>query len=243
MTPYDGPSVQTVSAVGPDSFPVLAEAASVGPYFTTSKWAADEGWRPLSELFDGCGALDDRVEHAQRVLEMMSGSSVECRVAASTVHLGLAARLLSAPLATAVVAGVLPDWSVATLWWQPVPGGPMPLAADSTPTVAASAATFHEVVVSGLLSPLSAEFEHRFHVSDRVLWGNVASGLGGAAKMLRIARPEDGEAAFAFRDAVLGMGRLDGTVDDLGVRRSCCLYYRVPGGGYCGDCALVTVSR
>jgi ferric iron reductase protein FhuF len=22
-------------------------------------------------------------------------------------------------------------------------------------------------------------------------------------------------------------------------RRSCCLYYRVPGGGICGDCVLV----
>ncbi|MEU7551440.1 (2Fe-2S)-binding protein [Streptomyces sp. NPDC044571] len=22
------------------------------------------------------------------------------------------------------------------------------------------------------------------------------------------------------------------------VRRSCCLYYKVPGGGFCGDCVL-----
>ncbi|WP_203787341.1 (2Fe-2S)-binding protein, partial [Paractinoplanes rishiriensis] len=22
------------------------------------------------------------------------------------------------------------------------------------------------------------------------------------------------------------------------VRRNCCLYYRIPGGGYCGDCVL-----
>jgi hypothetical protein len=221
----------------------LVEAGQVGPYFATSPWLPDEGWRPLSELLDGSDALDERVEQGRQLLEMMSGASVERRVAASTVHLGLAARLLSSPLATAVLAGVLPDWSVSALWWQPVQGGPMPLAAVPTGVLAASPVTFHELVVERLLAPLTAEFERRFHLSDQVLWGNVGSGLGGSAKMLRVARPDKGVAAFAFRDAVLGLGRLAGTIDELGVRRSCCLYYRVPGGGYCGDCVLLTVSR
>jgi hypothetical protein len=221
----------------------LAEAALVGPYFATSPWQPDQGWRPLSELLDGSGGLDERVDHARRVLELLSGGSVEPRVAASTVQLGIAARLLSAPLATAVLSGVLPDWSVASLWWQPVPGGPMPLAAEPTTTRPATPETFHDLVVETLLAPLSAAFEQRFQVSDQVLWGNVASGLGGATKMLRVARPDAGEAAFDFRDAVLRLGRLAGTIDDLGVRRSCCLYYRVPGGGYCADCVLITVTR
>lgn len=36
--------------------------------------------------------------------------------------------------------------------------------------------------------------------------------------------------------------RLRGTAEFAGGRfrrRSCCLFYQVPGGGYCGDCVLV----
>ncbi|MGI5249917.1 (2Fe-2S)-binding protein [Actinacidiphila glaucinigra] len=39
-----------------------------------------------------------------------------------------------------------------------------------------------------------------------------------------------------LRDA--GGLRLTGPGAPAYVRRSCCLYYRVPGGGLCGDCAL-----
>jgi|GEM_PF-1837329 hypothetical protein len=57
-----------------------------------------------------------------------------------------------------------------------------------------------------------------------------------------------GPAAFCHADAVdratlLGTGRLRGTGQLTGTglafrRRSCCLYYRLPGGGLCGDCCL-----
>ncbi|WP_199808608.1 (2Fe-2S)-binding protein, partial [Streptomyces sp. NRRL S-146] len=37
-----------------------------------------------------------------------------------------------------------------------------------------------------------------------------------------------------------GAGTLDGTAFR---RRSCCLYYRVPGGGVCGDCCFTRPPR
>ncbi|MGG7569367.1 (2Fe-2S)-binding protein [Streptomyces sirii] len=37
-------------------------------------------------------------------------------------------------------------------------------------------------------------------------------------------------------------GTLDPTVPAFS-RRSCCLYYRAPGGGLCGDCVLRQARR
>jgi hypothetical protein len=47
-------------------------------------------------------------------------------------------------------------------------------------------------------------------------------------------------AMTALADGVLaGSGVVTLTGDRLAFRRrSCCLYYRLPGGGYCGDCPL-----
>jgi ferric iron reductase protein FhuF len=48
--------------------------------------------------------------------------------------------------------------------------------------------------------------------------------------------------ADAVLDALLGSGPLAGTgrrrEDGSFVRRSCCLFYRLPGAGTCGDCIL-----
>ena len=59
------------------------------------------------------------------------------------------------------------------------------------------------------------------------------------------AQPSLLEPATALAAALLARGRLADT-GELGVtgeglgfrRRSCCLYYRLPGGALCGDCAL-----
>ena len=51
------------------------------------------------------------------------------RVAASVLFLGLAAQLVAPLLGAAVLAGELPRLTVADLYWQPVTGGPWPLAA------------------------------------------------------------------------------------------------------------------
>ena len=96
---------------------------------------------------------------------------------------------------------------------------------------------------------LNGAFGTQFRVSPQVLWGNVASALAGAAGMLAEGFPARAQAAGQLTAAILRQGPLRGTGELVQpdaavarrflVRRSCCLFYRVPGGGTCGDCVLV----
>jgi ferric iron reductase protein FhuF len=92
-----------------------------------------------------------------------------------------------------------------------------------------------------------------FSVSEQVLWGNVASALAGAMTMLVEVHPEQADTAARLVETLLERGPLAGTGEIFRpeasrpqrffVRRSCCLFYRVPGGGYCGDCVLTRDAR
>ncbi|HET9972280.1 MAG TPA: (2Fe-2S)-binding protein [Streptosporangiaceae bacterium] len=82
-------------------------------------------------------------------------------------------------------------------------------------------------------------------VSPRVLWGNVASAVSGAAAMIAKARPDLAAPASAAATAMLRYPALTGTHEGspgAGFRRrNCCLIYRLspPGAAsYCGDCVL-----
>ena len=82
-------------------------------------------------------------------------------------------------------------------------------------------------------------------VSPRVLWGNVASAVSGAATMIAKGRPDLAAPAAAAATAMLGYPALAGTyAGSPGAafrRRNCCLSYRLspPGAAsYCGDCVL-----
>src|SRR6202042_3881788 len=89
-------------------------------------------WRPLSVLVTDPAVLSERVEHARGVLARSAGvapAGIEERAVASIVFLGLASRLVSPSLGAAVVGGVVPELALADLWWRPVAGGPLPLAA------------------------------------------------------------------------------------------------------------------
>ncbi|WP_066373823.1 (2Fe-2S)-binding protein [Herbidospora mongoliensis] len=76
-------------------------------------------------------------------------------------------------------------------------------------------------------------------VSPLVLYGNAASALVGAVGAFSRARPGDASRADSLQRELLAEGPLAGRLDRRGVRRSCCLYYRV--GGICGDCVLLAV--
>lgn len=101
--------------------------------------------------------------------------------------------------------------------------------------------------VLGHLAVLDAEVRARYGVSPKVLRGNAASGLVGALRVL-IDRVPGGPAVSLAAELLAEGGALGGTgtfihEEGLGVafvRRSCCLYYKVPGGGLCGDCVLRT---
>ncbi|WP_307834559.1 (2Fe-2S)-binding protein [Paractinoplanes lichenicola] len=221
---------------------------ALGPYFTWQPRDDGPGWRPLTDLFEPA-VVADRVTTGQRALMRMSGlgpGAIGERVVASTVFLGLAARLVSPVLATATLTGVVPAADPARLWWRPVESGPLPLAYGDLPD---SAESLHQVAIAGLITPLLTVFERQYKLSPQVLWGNVASALGGAAGMIADA----GDPAAAARSAALvtdllavpplrGMATLHHPDPRHArwflERHNCCLYYRIPGGGTCGDCVL-----
>jgi len=241
----------------------LAAAAAAGPYFVLEPWTDSPSWRPLTVLVADPAVLAERVDHARRVLARGAGTPPEKvaeRVAASTVFLGLASRLVSPSLAAAVVGGVVPDLGVDDLWWRPVDGGPWPLAARPAggadvgelatgQQLSEAAGLISEWCVQGVAGPVAAAFGTLFRLSPRVLWGNVASAVAGAAGMLAEAFPARAAPAGKLAAKILGQGPLAGTGELVQpdaalarrflVRRSCCLLYRVPGAGLCGDCVLV----
>jgi ferric iron reductase protein FhuF len=94
-----------------------------------------------------------------------------------------------------------------------------------------------------IVTPVLDAFGETFAVSSQVLWGNVASSLAGALTMLGAARPDRRATAAGLVGDLVARGTLAGAgdLDPAGptfVRRSCCLFYRIPGAGICGDCVL-----
>ncbi|WP_262850079.1 (2Fe-2S)-binding protein [Mumia quercus] len=207
---------------------------ALGSYFALEALPDDPvaaGWRPLADLLEP-GPLEERVAYTAAYLSRLGGAPVEERVAASTVSLGLFSRLRSPVVGAAVLGVRLPPLTLTTIWWRAFESGPWPLAVQQ-----ASATTADEVP----LGPLVERFATGFSLSRTVLWGNATSALFGAGAALRTTRPDLVPAAAAYARAALARESFAGTgdlVDGQFVRRSCCLYYRVPGGGYCGDCVL-----
>ncbi|MFI0356693.1 (2Fe-2S)-binding protein [Actinomadura sp. 9N407] len=216
-----------------DVVPALARAAALGPFFeigTDPDEAADPTWRPLPER-DG-SRLSDLVDaYAARL------GTGERRVAASILFQGLASRLWSPMIAVAAL-GVVPDLS--GLHWRWAPGAPIALWLEnpdgwSGPAVPAD--LVHAEVVERQLRPLRETLLGVVPLADGLMWGNAASALAGTL------RPGVAAPAAALVRELLAREPLAGT-GSFGrhgfVRRSCCLYYRVPPGGeMCGDCALL----
>jgi hypothetical protein len=213
----------------------LAEAAGLGPFFVLSVGTAGRSWPPAAAWYTG--GLGDLIDGTG-----VSLGVTEARVAAATVHLGYAARLWSPVLYCALAYGLVPDLTELRVGTSPglrlnVPeprgwraSGPGPLAGLA-----------YRTVVDGHLEPLRRGLPVK--IAAGLLHGNAAAAMTGALRVLTAARPGLTGQARALAQALLATGLLRGTgeltspgVDFL--RRSCCLFYRVPGGGTCGDCPL-----
>jgi hypothetical protein len=223
---------------GPGVDAALTDVARVGPFFSmdTDPDIADHPlWRPFTEL---CGrALPDQIA----AVRVRLGTD-EPRVAASLLFQGVAGRLWSPVLAAAASHGVVPDLDPARLYWRAMSPGPVLLAAPGASGLPADAPAVRRVVVERHLRPLVTAVRAVTPVAEGLLWGNAASALTGALAVLARARPGSARAATRLVEELLDLAPLRGT-GTLGPsgfrRRSCCLYYRVPGGGLCGDCALL----
>ncbi|UUS34127.1 (2Fe-2S)-binding protein [Streptomyces changanensis] len=190
----------------------------------------------------GGGGVPPLVARVARVAERLGAP--EYRVAASIAQLGLAARLWSVTLGSAALYGVVPDVTPASLHWDPARSTPEDLWWAGTATRPGTPAALREVVQDGHLVPLGEALRAAGPVSARLLWGNAGSALGGAVRELTGWARRHGRPEVAGRAAELAAGLLDhpdlgGVLDGPALRRrTCCLYYRCPGGGLCGDCVF-----
>jgi hypothetical protein len=187
---------------------------------------------------------------------------IEFRVAASVAQFGIAARLICPVFGSAVLDAEIPI-DVAYARWVPALGGPFRLslpdtgfegtAFESAPGQSQTPAgdDVREPLHSLLGGPIGSlvEMTAAMATSRRVLWGNVASAINGAAAMISATQPELTAAATATASAMLGFPALAGVYQGQPVttfrRRNCCLIYRLATSPaeYCGDCILPGLPR
>lgn len=227
---------------------MLADVGGLGPFFLVETGPSTAlGWRPLTDLYTDPEPLRARIAYVQAAL----GSDE--RVAASITFQGLAARVLSAPLAATMVHGVLPLLTPDVLRFRVSEAKPWPLSCDdpadrSTPDPADAAANLAELLFDAHLGPLVDAVRAQVAISARLLWGNVASSVAAGKRLVGEQRPAVADRAAEIAERLLEIGPLAGSGELLAPegadrmwtfrRRSCCLFYRAPSGGLCGDCVL-----
>ncbi|MFI5875322.1 (2Fe-2S)-binding protein [Streptomyces sp. NPDC051445] len=217
------------------ALPTLARAYRVPP----GKAAPDAS---AEEAPDAHGdPLSFRVRKVTRALR-----APEERIGASVAQQGLAARLWSVTLGCAVLYGSVPELAPDLLRWDPDASAPDDLWLTEVRARPGDAATVAAAVLGGHLEPLHAALRARHRIAPGLLHGNSASALAGAGRLLEAWARANGRPDAAARARTLTAelfahpllartGTLTGTAFR---RRSCCLYYRVPGGGVCGDCCF-----
>ncbi|HEY9368115.1 (2Fe-2S)-binding protein [Streptomyces sp.] len=224
--------------------PGFDAADAVGGFFvlrrTPPQTGQPAGHRPLARLYAGETApLTARIDRVATGLR-----TPERRVAASTAHLGLAARLWSVALGSAALHGAFPALAPEELHWDGALAAPDDLWWSGADLRPATVDALREAVLEAHLVPLHEALRRDGRISPRLLWGNAGSALAGALReLVRYSRahhrPETARRAAALVSGLLDHPDLAGTVQGPALRRTtCCLYYRCPGGGLCGDCVF-----
>ena len=207
---------------------LVAMLSELGPYFTLT---ANRHARPITDLYvNSDGALD-------RLVTSYAGKlrTTEHRVAASILFQEFAARLWSPVLGSIALGRPPPDLAADRLGWLDEPFS-LNLTHDA-------AGAEPSTIIDGHLRPMATAMASSPGVATDLLWGNAASALVGTMTVLRINGKETETTKSVVRELLATEPlRSAGVLDDEGNyrRRSCCLYYRVPGGGLCGDCGLTS---
>ncbi|WP_166902779.1 (2Fe-2S)-binding protein [Mycobacterium sp. DL440] len=222
--------------------------AALGEFFALP--AADPAsWRPIASL---CGDQADLHEYTMRTRAATASgfaideADVPVKAAASSVHLSITARLLSPAVGAAVCLGTVPVLTLDSLFWQQDSSHRPALGAAGVEWVTQSdprraAALIADSLIGNVLRLLNATMRRAVALPPQVMWGNIASAANGAVTVLAQSRPDAQAGGHDLIDALIAIEPLRGTSDLAGQRfrrRSCCLFYQVPGGGYCGDCVF-----
>ena len=219
----------------------LTELGDINAYFAIGTGPVDNGWCSVHQLYTDRDLLGGIVERVQARL-----GAAEPRVAASIFFLGFAARLWSVGIGAVAGHRLLPALGADELLFREFDGQialhiARPVAwrgDDLEPRLA-------DTVLDAHLTPLSTALHQLTNVSPELLRGNAASALLGAAREYdrhRAAASPGPGWRLAYR--LCADERLLNTIcfsDDDYRRSSCCLYYRTPGGGLCGDCVFTEI--
>ena len=240
----------------PDDLAVLNELAGLGPFFAVASHPPGEApvppWRPVGELTVPSQVLRGRIGAVRAALAArgdLAVGEIEPRVAASAVHLGLAARLTAPAIGAAVLRCPL-DLRPGGLWWQDASGGPVPVSVPIPPEAGVTQEERDRLLFDELLAPMTAAIARLVPVSDRVLRGNVASAVNAAAAQVARQHPDLARDAWQAARGLFADPWLYGEPCPPGPafrRASCCLFYRLARSyrqarwdpsAVCGDCVL-----
>jgi ferric iron reductase protein FhuF len=226
-----------------DVLAAVRRAAAVNPLFALAAGPPPdaEGWRPAADLAEA-GVVAQLIGDVGRAY-----GGPAARIAASMVVLGYSASLVAPTVAILLRDDLLLDVAPDKVCWRYAPGDgfqlrlPEPSGRQDAPLPQ----RWCREVVDGHLGTLIHSVRSVVPVAKGLLWGNVASSLAGALRSLALAGAVPLQTCHDAGRALLGYGPLRGSGSLtvlLGqlrfMRRSCCLYYRLPGGGMCGDCPL-----
>jgi len=224
----------------------LSELSAVSSYFAVSTGTADDAdWHPVIQLYTDPDLLAGAIAGVQERI-----GAADLRVAVSTFYLGFAARLWSVGLGGLAEHRLLIDLDPDQLWYTDSGGTvrlhlPNPTAWQGSSAHVNLEPALADMILTGHLEPLAAAVRRLGPISEGLLRGNIASAALGAARALRWHHGGDlaDEPSWDLARTMCDDERLSGAVSfsDSGTdyrRASCCLFYRTPGGGLCGDCAL-----
>ncbi|MGE2832650.1 (2Fe-2S)-binding protein [Mycobacterium sp. SMC-4] len=222
--------------------------AGFGEYFALAE-PAGAGWRPVSPLLTDVAAVREQVAGTRRAIadaRRMEPDRILLKSAASAWHLAIAARLISPVIGAAAHCSAVPVLTPPRLYWRPGAGHGLKLAAARLTWVDAhTPRRAAELIVGSLLdtvfAPLHQTLRAAAALSPGVMWGNLASAAHGAVTVMAGTRPVYRASCQALIGTLLEMGPLHDSATVAGGRfrrRNCCLFYRVPGSGLCGDCVL-----
>ena len=218
----------------------LDEIRHVSEYFAVGTGPLADGWRPVGQLYRDTAVLAEIVGRVKARMNV-----TEQRVAASTFFLGFAARLWSIGVGTVAGYRLLVDLPPEQLLFREIDGQialhlehPVTQQRDDLPCALA------DMVLDTHLTPLALAMRRLSPISERLLDGNSASALLGAARVFD--RDRATTSGWQLARSICTDPRLSAAVrfaDSDYRRNSCCLYYRTPHGGLCGDCALDRVPE
>ena len=219
----------------------LADIGEINEYFAIGTGPVGAGRLPVHRLYTDSALLEGVVERVRTRI-----GATERRVAVSTFFLGFAARLWSVGIGAVIGHRLLPDLGTHELSFGETGGHvtlhiahPLGWQGDDLEPMLA------DLVLDGHLTPLADALHRLGPISRKLLRGNAASALLGAANEYDRHRPASPpESARRLADRLCDDERLSGAIrfGSTGYRRaSCCLYYRTRNSGLCGDCVFTRV--